>query len=170
MAARARHRRRTSDPTMTHRCGLPPPAQPARPRLVRVLCRRRANRFRALCLGLPDHAEMDADRYRPGPFRVRFRFADRANAGRRAGRCGALRTAGRRNGGWGDLPECVRVCGAADFPGSAVGVGRAFAGKLRARAGHRGDQSRAWSVTRRSASGWAATPGLPRSAPGLQPR
>ena len=72
-------------------------AQPARPRLVRLLCRRRADRFRPVRLGLPHHAKMDAGRYRPRAFRRRLRLSDWTNAGRRAGRRGALRTAGRRH-------------------------------------------------------------------------
>ena len=118
-------------------------AQLARPRLVCLLCRRCADRFRPLRLGIPHHPKMDADRYRPCSLRGRFRVPHCANAGRRAGRRGALRTAGRRDCDRRDLPQRAGLCRAADFPDGALGRHCAFAGKLRARPGHCGNQPRA---------------------------
>ena len=64
--------------------------QPARARLVRVLRRRRADRLRAVRLGLSDDAEVDPGRYRPGAVDRQHRRPDRPDAGRADRRRGAL--------------------------------------------------------------------------------
>ena len=70
-------------------------AEPARPRLVHLLSRRRADRLRSVHRGLSDDAEMDPGRDRPRAVDRRHRRADRADAGRRHRRCRPLGAAGR---------------------------------------------------------------------------
>ena len=139
-------------------------AQPARARLVHLLCRRRANRFRAVRLGLSHHAALDAGRHRAGSVGGRLRLADRPNAGRRAGRCRAIGALRRRHRHRRHLHQRLDLCGAADFSDGAGGVGVARAGELRAGPGDGRDQPRPGRATPRSANGSAAMRALLRSA------
>ncbi len=117
-------------------------AQPARARLVHFLCRRRADRFRAVRLGLSHHAALDAGRYRARSVRGGLRLADRPNAGRRAGRCREIGALRRRHRGRRHLRQRLDLCGAADLSDGAGRIGAARARELRARPGHGRDQPR----------------------------
>ena len=70
--------------------------QPARPRLVHLLRGRHPDRLRPVPFGLSDDPEVDAGRYRPGPFHRQHRQPAGPGAGRLGGRLGALQAARRR--------------------------------------------------------------------------
>ena len=116
--------------------------EPARPRLVHLLSRRRADRFRAVHCGLSDDPEMDPGRDRLCAVDRRHHRVARADAGRRHRRCGALGADG--GGPCGGDHRHVRavLCGVADLPGGGGGGHAARARKLRARPGDCRDQPR----------------------------
>ena len=138
--------------------------EPARPRLVHLLSRRRADRLRSVRRGLSDDAKMDPGRDRLRAVDRRHHRPDRADARRRHRRCRPLRTAGREPCGRDHRRLRARICR----------YGRSFRSWSRPR---RCTRPRAacsvrrlprsasvWSDRLRSASGSGATPALPRSA------
>ena len=115
----------------------------ARPRLVHLLSRRRADRFRPLRGGLSDHAEMDAGRDRLRALDRRDRRPARTDTGRSHRRCRALRTADGWSGGRDHRLQRAGLCAVADLSGGDGGRDAACARELRAGSCHCRDQP--WS-------------------------
>ena len=143
-------------------------AKPARPRLVRVLRRRRADRIRPVRLGLSDDAEVDAGRYRPGA-------VDRRHRRRCSGRCRAARSSMRRGRERLVAGDCAErdhreragLCVAADLSRRASPPRRCMPRRAACSGPASWRSASAWSAMRRSASGSGAMRASPRIGNGI---
>ena len=140
--------------------GKPTPVarKPARPRLVHLLSRRRADRFRPLRGGLSDHAEMDAGRDRLRAVDRRDRRPAWTDAGRRHRRCRALRTAGGGPCGRHHRLQCAGLCVVADLSRGDRGRDAACARELRAGSGDCRDQPRSGRAACDRGAAWTQRP------------
>ena len=130
----------------------------ARPRLVHLLSRRRADRFRPLRGGLSDHAEMDAGRDRLRALDRRDRRPARTDTGRSHRRCRALRTAGGGSGGRDHRLQRAGLCAVADLSGGDGGRDAACARELCAGSSDCRDQPWSGRAARDRGAAWAQCP------------